>query len=167
MPKETSADGQGHLRIETGNGAEGFITDATTGQIRDEAIPFFQRQDYGGGIELMTLRVAERFATRIQLSDRQHVAPAAGATAGQGSARRRAGGIPPFVYLIILFVILSMLRRTDVGVARLSADLHPDSVVARWRWSRRSGRRRLRRWWRIWWIGGGGFGGFGVVDGRV
>src|SRR5437868_6273680 len=29
VPKETSADGRGYVRIETGNGAEGFITDAT------------------------------------------------------------------------------------------------------------------------------------------
>ena len=62
VPKETSKDGRGHLRIETGLGTEGFITDATTGQIREEASPYFIRRDYGGGIELMTLRVAERFA---------------------------------------------------------------------------------------------------------
>src|SRR5262249_15184415 len=66
VPKETSKDGRGHLRIETGNGAEGFITDATTGQIREEMIPFFQRQDYGGGIEVATLRVAQRFANEFQ-----------------------------------------------------------------------------------------------------
>jgi uncharacterized protein len=62
VPKETSSDGSGHVRIEVGFGAEGFITDATTGQFRDEAIPHFRQGDYGGGIELMTLRVAQRFA---------------------------------------------------------------------------------------------------------
>src|SRR5947199_192379 len=49
-------------RIENGFGAEGFLTDATTGAIEDEAIPLLRQQDYGGAIELMTLRVAERFA---------------------------------------------------------------------------------------------------------
>ena len=62
VPKETSADGRGYVRTEVGFGAEGFITDATTGEFRDEAIPFFVRRDYGQGIELMTLRVAQRFA---------------------------------------------------------------------------------------------------------
>ena len=39
VPKETSSDGRGHVQIGTGQGAEGFITDATTGAIQDEAIP--------------------------------------------------------------------------------------------------------------------------------
>lgn len=65
VPKETSADGRGHVRIETGSGAEGFITDGDAGQIRDEAIPYFRNRDYGGGIVLMTTRVAQRFATEF------------------------------------------------------------------------------------------------------
>ncbi|HZI41689.1 MAG TPA: TPM domain-containing protein, partial [Gemmatimonadaceae bacterium] len=64
VPKETSADG-GHVRIETGLGTEGFITDATAGQIQDDAIPLLQQRDYGGAIELMTLEVAQRFATEF------------------------------------------------------------------------------------------------------
>src|SRR5688500_7944075 len=36
VPKETSSDGRGYIRIETGLGAEGFITDATAGAIQDE-----------------------------------------------------------------------------------------------------------------------------------
>jgi len=33
VPKETSSDGQGHVRTEVGYGAEGFITDAMTTEI--------------------------------------------------------------------------------------------------------------------------------------
>jgi uncharacterized protein len=62
VPKESSADGRGHVRIETGSGAEGFITDGDAGQIRDAAIPYFKQRDYGGGIALMTAQVAQRFA---------------------------------------------------------------------------------------------------------
>src|SRR5438874_1457362 len=68
VPKETSSDGRGHLRIENGRGAEGFITDATTGQIRDEALTHFRQGDYGGGIELMTLRVAQRYASEFRFT---------------------------------------------------------------------------------------------------
>src|SRR5438067_645019 len=47
VPKETSSDG-GPVRIENGFGAGGFLTDATTGAIEDEAIPLLRQQDYGG-----------------------------------------------------------------------------------------------------------------------
>jgi uncharacterized protein len=110
VPKETSQDGRGHLRIETGNGAEGFITDATTGQIRDEMIPFFQRQDYSAGIEIATLRVAQRFATEFNFAiDSSFQEPVAPRRTSQPRSRG-GGGIPPFVWVILLFVILSMLN---------------------------------------------------------
>ena len=35
IPKETSKDGRGHCFIATGRGAEGFITDADAGVVRD------------------------------------------------------------------------------------------------------------------------------------
>ena len=43
VPKETSDDGRGYCRIETGQGTEGFITDATSGTICREAVPEFRR----------------------------------------------------------------------------------------------------------------------------
>ncbi len=115
VPKESSDDGQGHIRIETGYGAEGFITDATAGEIRDEALPDFKAQDYGSGIELMTLRVAERFAGEFHFTvDTAFRAPPpqrAPVTHGGG------GGVPPFLWLIIFFVIISALggRRGGFG----------------------------------------------------
>ena len=62
VPKETASDGRGRCRIETGQGSEGFITDAMSGEICREATPAFARRDYGAGTELVTLRVAQRFA---------------------------------------------------------------------------------------------------------
>src|SRR4051812_19918262 len=64
------------MRIETGNGAEGFLTDATTGAIQDEATPFFRAGNYGAGIELMTARVAERYATEFNFTLEPNSAPA-------------------------------------------------------------------------------------------
>jgi uncharacterized protein len=97
VPKETSADGRGYMRIETGNGAEGFITDATTGQFRDEAIPYFQRRDYGGGIELLTLRVAQRFANEFHFQvDPSFQAPSQPAPS-RATGARRGRSIPPAV----------------------------------------------------------------------
>lgn len=68
VPKETSSDGRGHVFISTGQGAEGFLTDGMTGDIRREATPLLQRKDYGTAIELMTQRVAERYAANFGFS---------------------------------------------------------------------------------------------------
>ena len=65
VPKETSKDGRGHCFISTGRGAEGFITDADAGDICREATPAFAQQDYSTGLELVTLRTAQRFANEF------------------------------------------------------------------------------------------------------
>jgi uncharacterized protein len=108
VPKETSSDGQGHIRIETGNGAEGFITDATANQFTREAVTYFRQGDYGGGIQLITLRVAQRYADEFHFQiDSSFHEPAAQSP----GPRRQSRGIPPVVLFILLFVILSLLSR--------------------------------------------------------
>ena len=42
VPKETSADGSGHIRTEIGFGAEGFLTDAHDGRIPRPGDSLFQ-----------------------------------------------------------------------------------------------------------------------------
>jgi uncharacterized protein len=108
VPKETSSDGRGYCRVETGQGAEGFITDATSGEICREATPAFQQRDYGSGLELVTLRVAQRYAQEFGFTlDTTLQAPVMRTPAR--SARRDTGGINPLFLLIILFVVLSLL----------------------------------------------------------
>ncbi len=63
VPRETSSDGKGHISIQTGRGVEGFITDADAGDIRREATPLLQQHDYGAALDLITLRLAQRFAS--------------------------------------------------------------------------------------------------------
>jgi uncharacterized protein len=108
VPKETSADGSGHCRIETGQGAEGFITDATSGDICREATPAFRERDYGGGLELVTLRVAQRYAQEFGFALDTSLA-AAMPTPTRRPAPSGGGGINPIVLLIILFIVLSLL----------------------------------------------------------
>jgi uncharacterized protein len=108
VPKETSSDGRGHCRVETGQGAEGFITDATSGEICREATPAFMQRDYGTGLELVTLRVAQRYAQEFGFAlDTTLEAPAM--PVQRTSPSRRGGGINPIVLLIILFIVLSVL----------------------------------------------------------
>lgn len=91
IPKETSSDGHGHCWISTGNGAEGFITDADAGDICREATPFFQRHDYGDGITLITYRVAQRFAGEFHFT----LDTALQAPVPESPVRSGGGGFPP------------------------------------------------------------------------
>jgi uncharacterized protein len=120
VPKETSSDGRGACRVETGQGAEGFITDATAGEICREATAAFQQRDYGAGLELVTQRVAQRYAQEFGFAlDSSIEAPAMPVQTRRQAPRRGGGGFPPFLWLIIFFVILSLVgggrRRRGCG----------------------------------------------------
>jgi uncharacterized protein len=109
VPKETSSDGRGYCRIETGQGTEGFITDATSGDICREATPAFQARDYSAGLELVTLRVAQRYAQEFGFTlDTSFAAPVV-QTPVRRPASSQGGGINPLLYLVILFILLSLL----------------------------------------------------------
>jgi uncharacterized protein len=111
VPKETSRDGRGHCFIATGRGSEGFITDGEAGDICREATPAFAAKDYSTGLELVTLRTAEKFAKEFGFSLDTAFAPPAlpEPAASYPSSRSRGGGIPPFVWLILFFIVLSLL----------------------------------------------------------
>ncbi|MBI1809367.1 MAG: TPM domain-containing protein, partial [Gemmatimonadetes bacterium] len=141
VPKQTSSDGKGHVAIETGQGTEGFITDATAGDIRREATPLLARGDYGTAMELMAQRVAEKYASNFGFSiDSVARIPAAeSAPARRGS---RGGGFPPQLALI-LFVLAFMVLTRGRGSGCL------------WLLLASQGGGRRGGW------GGGGFGGGG------
>lgn len=109
VPKETSSDGKGHCRIEVGQGAEGFITDGTSGEICREATPAFAARDYSTGLEIVTYRVAERFAREFNVTlDTTFAEPRPQARRSRSPGG--SGGMNPFVLFIILMVVLSFLR---------------------------------------------------------
>ncbi|MBV9879004.1 MAG: TPM domain-containing protein, partial [Gemmatirosa sp.] len=109
IPKETSGDGRGHCRIETGQGVEGFLTDAEAGTICREATPLFQQRDYDGATSLLVTRVAEKYAASFGFTLDQTTAAPPPAEEYQPTTRRRRGGIDPFVALVVFFVLVSVL----------------------------------------------------------
>ena len=112
VPKETSSDGNGYCRIEVGQGSEGFITDATSGAICREATPAFQQKDYGAAIELVTWRVAQRFAQEFSFAlDTSLTAP----VRRQPARQAQRGGINPVFLLVVFFILLSLLGRRRGG----------------------------------------------------
>lgn len=66
VPKETSPDGRGHLKIETGIGTTTFITAAEAGRIADDyMVPAFRERDYGRGILEGVVAIAQEYAERF------------------------------------------------------------------------------------------------------
>jgi uncharacterized protein len=118
VPRETSSDGRGHISIQTGRGVEGFITDATAGDIRREAIPYFQRQDYSTALELIATRVGEEFAEEFGFTLDTALVPAMPRARDVGPRLPSGGGISPFAMLVLFFVFLvfaSSLARASRG----------------------------------------------------
>lgn len=165
VPKETSADGRGHISIQTGQGVEGFITDGTAGDIRREAIPYFQRQDYASALVMVTQRLAQRYGQEFGFSVDSSLIDARYVPAiPQPQGVRQ---IPPQALLlgfILLLFFLSAMARASRASRRPSGCRGclylalADSL---------SQRGRYRGSWGGGgfgggsWGGGGGFGGFG------
>ena len=115
VPKETSSDGKGHCWIATGNGAEGFITDAEAGDMCRKATPFFRNKDYGQGIVLLTYLTAEKFASEFHFTVDTTFAPPQPEPVSQPSS---GGGFPPqliFILIVFVLIFLGSMRRGRRG----------------------------------------------------
>ena len=145
VPKETSSDGRGYISIQTGQGAEGFITDATAGDIRREAIPYLQQRDYSGALELISVRVAQRYEREFGFQlDTALVPQPVQEFGGRGDS---ISPLALLVVLVVLMIIFSAMARASRGGRGgcLQALLVADAI---------SNSRGRRSHW-----GGGGFGG--------
>lgn len=115
VPKETASDGRGRCRIETGQGAEGFLTDAMAGALCREQTDRFRAQDYAGAIESLAFGVADRYAAAFNVTlDGQPRE-----TRRPRSRRDDSGGFPVVLVIIIVLFVLSSFggrrRRGCVG----------------------------------------------------
>ncbi|MEO6445208.1 MAG: TPM domain-containing protein [Gemmatimonadaceae bacterium] len=155
VPKETSADGRGKISIMTGQGAEGFITDATAGDIRREAVPYFQQQDYSAALELIAVRVAQRYEREFGFTLDTALVPAV----SRERSLRGQGGVPPqallLLFVVLLFVFSAMANASKRG--RFAGGGGSGCLNALLIANAMSGGGRGRGGWG----GGGGFGGGG------
>ena len=161
VPKETSKDGRGHCFIATGYGAEGFITDADAGDICREATPAFKTQDYSSGLELVTLRTAQRFANEFHFSLDSTLAPPM-VQSPDNYPTSGGGQIPPFaifiIFIVVLFILSSLRRRGGRGCG--GGGCIP-IIIPTGGFGGFGGGRGGWRGGGGWGGGGGGFGGFG------
>lgn len=152
IPKESATDNVGGCRIETGMGVEGFITDGEAGAICREATAFFRERDYSRGLELVTLRVAQEFASEFGFALDTGVVAAAPVAPRTVPVRPRTRSINPALLFLVMFVIISMLNSGRRGGRRRRG--FPGIVVLPGLgggWGGRGGG----------WGGGGSFGGGG------
>lgn len=93
------------VRVETGYGLEGFITDGFAGETSRGMTPFFREGDYGRGLLAGATRVAERIAQGRNVD--LNLAPAP-----QAQSRRRdgSGGFPIGFWVILLIIFLNMMN---------------------------------------------------------
>ena len=151
VPGARPGDGKAKLAIATGVGAEGFVTDALAGRIRDEiGRQAVSAGSYAAGlvagVQLLGAAYAKEFGFDL--------GGAAPATADTGSAEpsHRGSGLPVnLLFVVMVFVVLGILgRRRWGGGSGLLRGIVLGSLMSG---GRRGG-----------WGGGGfggGFGGFG------
>jgi uncharacterized protein len=93
------------LRIETGYGLEGFITDGFAGETSRGMTPFFREAEYGRGLVAGATRVAERIAQGRNVD--LNLAPPP-----QAQSRRRtgSGGFPIGFWVVLLIIFLNLMK---------------------------------------------------------
>ncbi len=153
VPKETSSSGRGECFVTTGQGTEGFITDAEAASFCREVVPYFQQREYGPAMVQLTSRVAGEFAQEFgfTLDSSSGLAPGMQPDLQPPQRRSSGGGLSPFtifILFIVAYIILSsMSRRRGCG----GGGCIPIPIV----FPTGGGYRRGG------WGGGGGFGGGG------
>src|SRR5919109_2212389 len=77
VPQKEGKPGTGQIFIATGRGAEGFLTDAGTGRIRDAMVPYLAQQQYGPGLVVGVDLIAQAFAREfgVTLTNAQNERP--------------------------------------------------------------------------------------------
>jgi uncharacterized protein len=144
VPRREGDPNSGQVFIATGQGLEGFVTDAAAGRVRDLMLPEFRMQQYGAGLLRGTRALAALVARGMGVTDTV-------LTRSVEESGRRPGRIPSGV--IVLVIVLAFLLVPIMFGSAMGG---------------RRGRRRGRR--TVYWggpgrWGGGGFGGGGFGGG--
>ncbi|HLQ59270.1 MAG TPA: TPM domain-containing protein [Gemmatimonadales bacterium] len=144
VPRKNHRPGTGDVFISTGRGAEGFLTDARAGSIRDAMLPALGAEEYGKGLALGVDLIAQAFATEfaVTLTNPEYAMPPV------ARDNRREVTIP-FGWLIAILILLIILSRGRILWI-------PFWILSQGRGGWGGGGS---------WSGGGGGGGFGGFGG--
>ncbi len=137
VPRKNHQPGTGDVFISVGRGAEGFLTDAGAGRIRDAMLPMLATEDYGQALALGVDLIAQAFAAEFGVTLTGPAADPVGR-----ALRERPGVRIPIGWILVFVVFLLVVTRGRILLWVL------------WGLSQsRGGGRGVG--------GGGGFGGFG------
>lgn len=106
VPRETSPNNRGDMKIELGDNTSTFITAAEAGRIRDDyMIPAFRAGDYGQGITAGVAAIAVEYAENFgfELTGESRPPPP--------QRGRDDGGNPFFTWIFIAFILLMVFGR--------------------------------------------------------
>ena len=135
VPRKNHQPGTGDVFISVGRGAEGFLTDAGAGRIRDAMLPMLATEDYGQALALGVDLIAQAFAAEFGVTLTGPAADPVGR-----ALRERPGVRIPIGWILVFIVFLLVVTRGRILLWVL------------WGLSQSRGGGRG---------GGGGFGGFG------
>src|SRR5438270_8700051 len=103
VPLKNHRPGTGQIFIATGRGAEGFLTDARVGRIRDAMTPYLAREEYGAGLARGVDLIAQAFAQEFGVTLTGVPEPAPGDSAEP---------LPiPVGWIVVALVLLIVLSR--------------------------------------------------------
>ena len=144
LPRKNHQPGTGDVFISTGRGAEGFLTDARAGRIRDAMVPALATEDYGKGLALGVDLIAQAFATEfgVTLTNPEYTMPP------PATDNRPEVTIPVGWLIAILILLLIVTRGRLLWVPFWILSQGRGGWGGGGSWGGRGG-------------GGGGFGGFG------
>jgi uncharacterized protein len=108
VPRKNHRPGTGDLFISTGRGAEGFLTDARVGQIRDAMTPYLADERYGDGLAVGVDLLAQAFAREFGVTIDS-------AVAAMPPPREEPSG-PPVPLVVIVVVLLVIVTRGRILV---------------------------------------------------
>lgn len=161
-PGVRPGDGLAEIAIATGSGAEGFVTDARAGRIRDAiGRVAVERGSYAAGlvvgVVMLAQAYAEEFGFELTGAARQVPVP-------RGAPSLSPGTVGFVISLLVLFVLLSGMTSLLVGSRGARRRFHRAgglewlllNILLSGRGHGRSG-----GWWSGGGFGGGGFGGGG------
>ena len=152
VPGAHPGDGKARLAIATGTGAEGFVTDALAGRIRDAiGRQSVSAGSYAAGLVTGVEMLAEAYAGEFGFKLADSLAPPP-PPAAQPSGHSPGSGFFSLLFIVVLLFALAGLgrRRRGVGSGLLQGMLIGSMLGG----GRRGG-------WGGGMFGGGGFGGFG------
>jgi uncharacterized protein len=141
-----TSDHKGEIRFEVGQGLEGSLTDAKTGEFRDAMLPALNQGDYGAALDLGTSMAADAIARDLGVQD---------STLLRKQHRVSTGSrVSPF--RVILYVIIAIIWIISLIARRGGRGGRGGGIGGGWLLPYMIGRS---------FGGGGGFGGSGFSGG--